>query len=250
VKIVVCVKQTLSLPGPIEFLADGSDVDPVFTERSLNEADLHAIEEGLRLSDDHGGEVVVVTAGTESTIDVLRQGLAMGAHRALHVAMTHADTHDAVAVGRALAAAIDPESPDLVLCGVQSGDGGQQSTGPAVAAALGRPCVSVATSLERSETALRVHREVGGGLVEVVEVDLPALVTVQTGINEPRYGTFKDKMAANKADIPTVDSGPSETGTRVRRVFVPPDDGSRATLIGGGPDAVAAHIVELLSETD
>jgi electron transfer flavoprotein beta subunit len=254
-KTVVCVKQVIEVSAFVEFDERGTDVDPAFMEPQLNEADTYAVEEGLRLREAAGqGEVVVVTAGGEGAEEALRTCLAMGADRAVRVSCEGDALHDPLRVAHALAVAVRAEEPDLVLCGVQSSDAAQQSTGPALAAALELPCISVVTKVE-AETAsptVRLHREFEGGLVEVVEVDRPAVLTVQTGLNTPRFGNFKEKLKAKKAVIQVVepeDKGP--TGATVRRMFVPATGGgSGVEMIQGGPSAVAERIVRLVREAN
>ena len=248
-KAVVCVKQVINLSSFVELDSAGTDVDPAFMEPELNEADAHAVEEALRLREQAGqGEVVVLTAGGEGSEEALRACLAMGADRAVRVAVESAAGHDPLRVAGALAAAVRAENADLVLCGVQSSDAAQQSTGPALAAMLGIPCVSVVTKVAAGGS-LTLHREFEGGLAEVVEVDGPAVLTVQTGINTPRYGTFKGKMMAKKATIDVVDPGDVAPGARVRRMFLPTAAGGQTVeMVGGGAAAIAERIVRIVRE--
>lgn len=251
-KVVVCAKQVLELSDYVEFTPDGRDVDAAFGSLGLNEPDSYAVEEALRLREAaDGGEVVVVTVGTDSAEDVLRQCLAMGADRAVRVTADAISLHDPLQVARALAAAVRAEAADVVLCGVQSTDAGQQSTGPALAAVLDVPCVSVATDVElvADGRAVRVHREFEGGLTEVVEVDLPVVLTVQTGLNTPRYGTFKEKMRAKKAEIPVIEPGDVGPPSAVVRAMVAaPGAGGDVEMITGGPEQIAQRIAELVRE--
>lgn len=252
-KILVCVKLAVVVPKYVEFTSDGADVDSAFMSRELNDADTYALEEALRMRDTAGeGEVVALTAGDEAAEEALRQSLARGADRAIRVSSRGPALHDPISIARNLAVAIRAEKPDLVLCGVQSSDAAQQSTGPALASALGVPCVSVATRLEVADgqKTLVVQREFEGGLRELVEVDLPAVVTVQVGLNTPRYGSFKGMMRAKKISIPVID--PAEVGAAratVRRMFAPGAGGKRnVTLIEGGPAEVARRIIQLVRE--
>lgn len=250
-KILVCVKQAVTVPKYVEFTAGGADVDPAFMTRELNEPDTFALEEALHLKEAAGeGEVVALTAGEEAAEEALRQCLARGADRAVRVSVTGTAVHNPILVARRLAAAVREAAPDLVLCGVQSNDAAQQSTGPALASALKWPSVSAATKIETGGNALRVQREFEGGLRELVEVRLPSVVTVQIGVNMPRYGSFKGMMKAKKTAIPVVeaaDAGPSRI--MLRRMFVPEAAGKRAiTMIQGGPADVANRIIQLVQE--
>ena len=136
-----------------------------------------------------------------------------------------------------------------MLCGVQSSDLAQQSTGPALAAVLGFPCVSAVTSVEIEAFVATVRRELDGGLIEIVEVDLPAVLTVQTGLNTPREGSFRHLIQAKKTPIEVVDPGETGTRTTIRRMALAEPSGKRAQMIDGGPTEVAKRIVELIRET-
>lgn len=191
--------------------------------------------------------MVVVTAGDEEAEAALRRCLAMGADRALRV---ETDAGDPIGVARALAEVVEPEQPDLVLCGVQSSDTVQAATGTALAELLGLPRVAVVTKVEYDAAARRatVHRELEGGLVDVVEVDTPALLTIQTGINTPRYATLRAIKQAEQVEIPVrrVEPG-GEPCHRVRRMFAPPAAG-RAEMLDGTPAEIAAKIAEIVRE--
>ena len=191
------------------------------------------------------GEVVVVTVGDEEAEAALRRCLAMGADRAIRVA---AETRDPISTARALAGAVTTESPNLVLTGVQSADSVQGSTGAALAELAGLPRVAVVTRIEWSGTgAATVDRELEGGLVDVVEVDTPALLTIQTGTNTPRYANLRAIKQAEQQEIAVVQADPGEPAYRVRRMFAPPR-GEGAELLNGSPAAVAQRILELVQE--
>ena len=229
----------------VEFTADGRDVDPDFLDRALNEWDACAVEEALRVRERLGGEVVVVTVGDAEAEGALRRCLAMGADRAIRV---DAGPVDPVSTARGLAAGVAGESPELVLTGVQSADSVQGSTGVALAELLGLPRVAVVTKLEWSGSGpATVDRELEGGLVDVVEVDTPALLTIQTGINEPRYANLRAIKQAEQQEIAVVPADTGEPAYRVRRMFTPPR-GAGAELLEGSPAEVAGRIVELVRE--
>jgi electron transfer flavoprotein beta subunit len=233
------------LGDEVEFTADGRDVDPDFLDRALNEWDACAVEEALRVRERLGGEVVVVTVGDAEAEGALRRCLAMGADRAIRV---DAGPVDPVSTARGLAAAVAGESPELVLTGVQSADSVQGSTGVARAELLGLPRVAVVTKLEWSGSGpATVDRELEGGLVDVVEVDTPALLTIQTGINQPRYANLRAIKQAEQQEIAVVPADTGEPAYRVRRMFTPPR-GAGAELLEGNPAEVAGRIVELVRE--
>jgi electron transfer flavoprotein beta subunit len=169
----------------------------------------------------------------------------MGADRAIRV---DADPLDPVSTARALAGVVAAESPDLVLTGVQSADSVQGSTGVALAELLGLPRAAVVTELEWTGSGpATVSRELEGGLVDVVEVDTPAVLTIQTGINEPRYANLRAIKQAEQQEIRVVEADAGEPAYRVRRMFSPPR-GAGAELLDGDPAAVAQRIVELVRE--
>lgn len=251
-KTVVCVKQVAALGDEVEIDDSGRDVDHDYLESSLNEWDVFALEEALRLKesldDQDGHEVVVVTVGDEECEQALRRCLAMGADRAIRVEAGGIDESDPLTTARRLAGIVGREGPDLVLCGVQSSDAVQAATGVMLAELAGLPRVAVVTSVHYDATSARaqVHRELEGGLLDEVEVGTPALLTIQTGINEPRYATLRAIKQANAKEIEVV-SDPSD-GPRaytVRKMFVP-EKGEGAELLGSAAPAVAARIAEIV----
>ncbi|MGH3034216.1 MAG: electron transfer flavoprotein subunit beta/FixA family protein [Gaiellaceae bacterium] len=247
-KIVVCVKQVGALGDEVEFTEDERDVDPDYLDYALNEWDTFATEEALQLVERSGGdgEVVVVTVGNEHAEDAMRRAMAMGAERGIRVESE--DAVDPIQVARALAEVVRGEQPDLVLCGVQSSDSVQAATGGALAAMLELPGVAVVTKVSLDGGTATVHRELEGGLVDVVEVDTPSLLTIQTGINEPRYATLRAIKQAEQKEIEVREPGDlGEPAYRVRRMLVPPK-GEGAEMLDGSPADVAQRIKEIVEE--
>jgi electron transfer flavoprotein beta subunit len=243
-RTVVCVKQALVLGDEVAFLDDGTDVDPEYADPVLNEWDACATEEALRLRDAHGGDVVVVTCGPKRAEAALRRCLAMGADRAVRV---DSDGHDPIHIAGALAEVVREENPDLVLCGVQSSDSVQASTGTALAELLDLPRVAVVTKLELKEGSARVERELEGGLLDIVDVDLPALLTIQTGINEPRYANLRAIKQAEREEIPVRQAANARASSRVRRMYVP-ERGEGPEMLGPEPADIARRIAEIVKE--
>ena len=248
-KIVVCVKQVGALGDEVEFTDDERDVDPDYLDYALNEWDSYATEEALRLREAAGdGEVVAVTVGDEDAEDAMRRALAMGADRGVRIWSDELTGADPITVARALADVVRSESPDLVLAGVQSSDAVQAATGAALAELLDLPRVAVVTKLELGSGTATAHRELEGGLIDVVEVDTPAVLTIQTGINEPRYATLRAIKQAEQKEIEVREPGDLGTpASRVRRMFVPPK-GEGAEMLDGDAAAVAQRIKELVDE--
>jgi electron transfer flavoprotein beta subunit len=174
----------------------------------------------------------------------------MGADRAVRVDGEDVPVGDPITTARALAGGVSREAPDLVLCGVQSSDAVQGATGTALAELLGLPRVAVVKKLEWDQTSGRatVHRELEGGLVDVVEVETPAVLTIQTGINEPRYATLRAIKQAEQQEIEVVELDDlGEPAARVRRMFVP-QRGQGAEMLGDDPAEVAQRIKQIVEE--
>lgn len=257
-KIVVPIKSVATLDD--EFRIDDAEtgIDPEDLEWRLNEWDRFSVEAALQLAEQHGGEVVVVSVGDEEADEAMLECLARGVDRAVRVWDETLAGADSLLVARVLAAVVERERPDLVLCGVQSSDAANGATGIALAAHLGLHHVAVVKSIELDEPGERmtVERELEGGLTERLKVGLPALLTVQTGINEPRYATLRAiKQAADKpfAVVSPTDVGltgdvlAAAAGSRVRRLR-PPQRGAGASMIDGSPVEIAARIMEIVRE--
>jgi electron transfer flavoprotein beta subunit len=260
-KIVVPVKQVAALDEEFELLDDGSGVDPDFLEWEVNEWDTFSLEAALQIRERAGGdadEVVVVTVGDEEAEEGLLSCLAKGADRALRVWDESLQDADVLAVARVLAAAVGRESPDLVLCGVQSSDAVNGATGVALAGYLDLPHVAVAKRLDYdvAQATATVERELEGGLAEVLRIKAPALLTIQTGINEPRYATLRAIKQAREKPLQVIglaelgldgDAVAQAAGSRTVALKTP-DRGAGAEMLNGSPAAVAARIVEIVQE--
>jgi electron transfer flavoprotein beta subunit len=257
VKIVVPVKEVAVLDEEFDLLEDRPGVDPDAIEWDLNEWDNFSVEEALQLRDAAGdGEVVVVSVGGEEAEEGLRACLAKGADRAVRIWDDSLEGADPLAVARVLAAAVERESPDLVFCGVQSSDAVHSATGVALAEHLGLPRVAVVKALEHEGGTLTVERELEGGLVELVRLRPPALLTIQTGINEPRYATLRAIKQAKEKPLDVVGLGElgldaaaveAAAGSRVRSM-AHPDTGEGAEMLNGSPSEVAARIAEIVKD--
>jgi electron transfer flavoprotein beta subunit len=256
-KVVVPVKQVALLDDEFELLDDGSGVDPDSLEWDLNEWDNFSLEAAVQIREASGeGEVVAVTVGDEEAEEGLLSALAKGADRAIRIWDDSLAGADALGVARVLAGAIGAESPDLVLCGVQSSDAVNSATGIALAGYLGLAHVAVAKGLELEGQNATVERELEGGLVEILRIALPALLTIQTGINEPRYATLRAIKQAR--DKPLAVMSLSEVGLDAdtvaaangshRRVLAHPEKGEGAQMLDGSTAEIAARIAELVRE--
>jgi electron transfer flavoprotein beta subunit len=251
-RIVVPVKQVAVVDEDFELVDDGSAVDPDFLEWSLNEWDEFSVEAALQLGD----EVVVVTVGNEEATEGLLTCLAKGADRGVRVWDESLEGADALAVARVLAAVVGRESPGLVLCGVQSSDAVNSATGIGLAGFLDLPHVAVARAIAASDGGLEVERELEGGLVEVLRIGLPALLTVQTGINEPRYANLRAIKQAREKPLEVLDltglglsadDVAGASGARLRKLAMP-EAGEGAEMLQGSPAEVATRIREIVAE--
>jgi len=189
---------------------------------------------------------VVVSVGPEDAEEAMRRCLAMGAHRGIRV--DSEDRLDPIQVAQALAEVVRAENPDLVFTGVQSADAVQAATGTALAELLDLPRVAVVTKIELGDGTATVNRELEGGVLDVVEVDTPALFTIQTGINDPRYATLRAIKQAEEKEIDVRQPGDlGEPAYQVKKMFVPPK-GEGAEILNGSAADVAQKIKEIVEE--
>ena len=246
-KIAVCVKQVVSREWQLRVDESKTWIRDQDASYELNEPDAYALEEALRLKERHGGEVIVCSAGPARVSQVIREALARGADRAIHVESDALDGADAFANGAALAAALEPEHCDLVLTGLQSDDNGFAQTGVVLAARLGMPHATIIMEVQVADGALRVKRELEGGWFQWIAMPLPALLTIQSGINQLRYATLKGIMAAKKKDVKKVAPPPIEPRHQIVGLDFP--EKSKATrLIEGPPAEAAKELVRLLRD--
>lgn len=254
-KILVPVKQVAVLDEDFALDAAGAVPDDAL-DWALNEWDAFSLEAALQLNEGEDGEVLAVTVGDERAEEGLLACLAKGADRAIRVWDESLRGADALAVANLLATLARAEAPELILCGVQSSDAVNSATGVALAGLLDLAHVAVVNAIERDGERLTVQRELEGGVVEVLRLATPALLTVQTGINEPRYATLRaiKQARAKPLDVLT----PSELGLDLEDLadaagsrtvrLLEPEDGASASLLEGQPDQIAARIAEIVKE--
>jgi electron transfer flavoprotein beta subunit len=254
-KIAVCIKQVVTREWQLRVNDSKTWIRDQDASFELNEPDAYALEEALRLKEKHGGEVVVCSAGPPRAAQVIREALARGADRAIHVEADSLATADAFTVAEALAAAIRDEQFDLVLTGLQSDDQGFGQVGVVLAQRLGMPHATIIMEVQASlpagpgqAGALRVKRELEGGWFQWMTVPMPALLTIQSGINQLRYATLKGIMAAKKKEIRKVaPSGAAEPTQRIASVYFP-EKGKKTHMIAGSPAEAAKDLVRRLRE--
>src|SRR5450631_4828501 len=259
-KILVAVKQVAALDEDFEIRADGRDVEADFLIRDLNEWDDFSLEEAVKIKEASAEpvEVIAVSVGPEEVDESLRKCLAKGADRAIRMWDAAVEGSDSIAIARVLAAVAKRESPDMLFAGVQSSDQAFAATGIATAAFLGWPHAAVVSNLSYAPGAKTAvfRRELEGGLLHEVEIQCPAVLTIQLGINTPRYASLRSiKQAAAKpievlslGDLKLGAGDVGETGSlsRVRRMYIP--DKGRAQLIEGDAAQQALKLAQLIRE--
>jgi electron transfer flavoprotein beta subunit len=247
-RVAVCIKQVVTREWQVRVNDAKTWVRDQDASWELNEPDAYALEEALRLKEKHGGEVVVVSAGPARVTQVIREALARGADRAIHVSGDDLATADAFGVAAALAAALKDEQVDLVLTGLQSDDQGFAQVGVILAEKLGMTHSTIIMDVQVQDATLRVKRELEGGWFQWVTMPLPAVLTIQSGINQLRYATLKGIMAAKKKEIRTV-AAPPTAAPRQRIVSVyMPEKAKQTRLIAGTPAEAAKELVKILRE--
>jgi electron transfer flavoprotein beta subunit len=248
-KVAVCIKQVVTREWQLRVNDQKTWIRDQDASFELNEPDAYALEEALRLKEKHGGEVVVCCAGPARSTQVIREALARGADRAIHVESEALATADANAVADALAAAIKDEGVDLVLTGLQSDDQGFGQVGVILAEKLGMPHATIIMDVQKPDGAagLRVKRELEGGWFQWLTLPLPALLTIQSGINQLRYATLKGIMAAKKKEIKKVAPPAIAPAQRIARIYFP-EKGKKTQMLSGAPADAARELVKRLRE--
>ncbi len=248
-KILVCMKQVPQKDAPLKLNESGTWIrEDVSYE--VNEPDAYALEEALRQKEKHGGEVVVITAGPARASQVLREALAKGADRAIHLEDQKFVNMDAYSVARAFAAAIKDERFDLIFTGLQSDDFGAAQTGVILAELMGWPHATIIMQIEKSDSGIRVKRELEAGFFQFVNIPLPAVLTIQSGINKLRYATLIGiKQAKNKplrkVTWEEIASGLGDNLQSIERLYIP-EKTKKTEFIEGPPAEVAKKLVEKL----
>ena len=247
-KIAVCVKQVVTREWPLRVDEARTWVQDRDASFEMNEPDAYALEEALRLKEQHGGEVVVCSAGPARAAQVVREALARGADRAIRVEGDGLAAADASMVAEALAGAVRDEQFDLVLTGLQSDDQGFAQTGVVLAELLGIPHATIIMEVQVAEGRLRVKRELEGGWFQWVSMPTPALLTIQSGINQLRYATLKGIMAAKRKDVRVVEAAADLAPRQEILEIRVPEKTKQTRMIDGSPADAAAELVKALRE--
>jgi electron transfer flavoprotein beta subunit len=249
-KIVVALKQVPARDSILRVDQSAGWIDESGLSYEINEPDAYALEEGLALKAKHGGEVVVLCAGPTRALQAIREALAKGADRAIHVEHDALATCDPLQVAGLLADSIRPEAPDLILTGLQSDDLGYGQTGVVLAELLGLPHATIVMGVEKVDAGIRVKRELEDGWFQHLDMPLPALLTIQSGIGKLRYATLMGIKQARTKQVrrvagPGAVQPPEGGGIHVRRLY-PPVRTRQAQLFSGDAREAVAKLVERL----
>ena len=253
-KIVVAIKQVPARDSQLRIGASGSWIEESDLAQEINEPDAYALESGLQLREAAGGEVIVVCAGPEGASQTIREALAKGADRAIHIDTGNAPPADPLTLARTLAAVLAGESPDLVLTGLQSDDLGYGQTGVILAEVMGLPHATIVMNVEASPSGIKpsgikVKRELEDGWFQYVEMPLPALLTIQSGATKLRYATLMGIKKAKLKEVRRIavaEIAHSAVPTiQLARIYTP-EKSKHSQIFDGSPAQAAAQLVEKL----
>jgi electron transfer flavoprotein beta subunit len=244
-KIIVSVKQVPSRDSALKVNAAGKWLDESDLSFEMNEPDAYALEEALQLKEKLGGEVVVLSAGPERVTQTIREALAKGADRAIHVEREDDGGQDALATAHILAKALEGEAPDLILTGLQSDDLGYGQTGVVLAELLGFAHATIVMEVEPLGTTVRVKRELEDGWFQNVVLSLPAVLTIQSGIKKLRYATLMGIKKAKTKEVKTIPAESTKSAAHIDKVYLP-QRSKQSQVLTGDPKDVAKQLVEKL----
>jgi len=245
--IIVCIKQVPAKDAPLVIAGNWIRESDIGFE--MNEPDSFALEEALRLKEKHGGEVSALSMGPERVKQTIKEALAKGADRGIHIADDQFAQLDPLATANALAVAIKKEKADLVLTGLQSDDHGFGQTGVLLAGVLDLPHATIIMQIEVADGRLKLKRELEAGWFQHIECPLPAVLSIQSGINKVRYATLKGIMAAKKKEIAVITReslGAAAAPTqKIEKIYIPTKT-KKTEFLTGSPKDVATKLVEKL----
>ncbi|MGE5569624.1 MAG: electron transfer flavoprotein subunit beta/FixA family protein [Rhodospirillales bacterium] len=248
-KILAALKQVSARDSSLRPSPDQRWIEDADLAYEINEPDAYALEEALQLKEKHGGEVVVVSAGPARAAQSIREALAKGADRAIHIEADGLDTWDSLNIAMLLARAVESEKPDLILTGLQSEDLGYGQTGVILAELLGLPHATIIMQVEVLDGSIRVKRELEEGWFQHIEMPLPALLTIQSGISKLRYATLMGIKRARTKEIRRVTSEQlgftPAPALEIARVY-PPQKTKQTEILDGDAKQAAHRLVERL----
>ena len=247
-KIVVLVKQVLDKDSNINLAADGSLLNREDLALSTNECDSYALEEALQIKEKKGGEVIVLSVGNDSVLSVIKDGLAKGADKGLHIKTDNEEDLDALQLAKLIASALRDENIDIVLSGLQSDDKGYGQTGVLIAELLGLSHASLVIGTEvTSDSVIKVKRELESGWFQWVDLSLPTSMTIQSGINKPRYSSLRGIMMMKKKPIETKTIEQLEFNatqkTKIIKMYIP-EKSKETVFIEGTSDEIVDQLMD------
>ncbi len=248
-KIIVAIKQVPVRDSQFRVDGNGAWINESDLSFEVNEPDAYALEEALQLKEKHGGEVIALCAGPERASQTIREALAKGADRAIHIEAANLNELDTLGVAKLLAAAAASEKPDLILTGLQSDDLGSGQTGVVMAELMGVPHSTIIMQVEASEGSVRVKRELENGWFQHIEMPLPAVLTIQSGLNKLRYATLmgikKAKTKEVKRVTPADLGGAALAVAKIEKMYAP-HKAKQTQIFEGDPKTAAAKLIEKL----
>jgi electron transfer flavoprotein beta subunit len=248
-KIIVAIKQVPVRDSQLRVDANGRWIQEADLSFEINEPDAYALEEALQLKEKHGGEVVALCAGPARAAQTIREALAKGADRAIHIEEENLNTLDTLGIAKLLAGAVKPENPDLILTGLQSDDLGYGQTGVVLAELMGIASSTIIMQVEVNDKSIRVKRELEDGWFQHIVMPLPAVLTIQSGINKLRYATLMGIKKAKSKEIKRVtlaELGASAAPTAtIEKIYVP-HKSKQTQIFEGDAKTAAAKLVEKL----
>jgi electron transfer flavoprotein beta subunit len=252
-KIVIAIKQVPSRDSQLKVNGTGNWIEDADLSWEINEPDAYALEAGLQLKEKSGGETVVLCAGPEGAGQTIREALAKGADRAIHIEIDKAASANPLALARMMAKALASEKPDLVLTGLQSDDLGYGQTGVILAEVMGLPHATIIMNVEAVDGGIRVKRELEDGWFQNVEMPLPALLTIQSGATKLRYATLmgikkaktKEVRRVSAAELSDALGEASQPSIKLDRIYMP-EKTKRSQIFDGSPKEAAAKLVDKL----
>ena len=255
-KIFTCIKYVPDTSeAEVKLNPEGTAVDSSRFSFDINDADNYAVEESVLIKEKQGGSVTVVSIGPKQSEVMIRMAMAKGCDNAIRIEDERIAAHDPLMVARVIAGAIKGQDFDLVLTGCMANDYGQAVTGVALAEILGVPHAAYVNKVEIEDGKVKAHRELEGGLMEVVELTIPAVLTIQTGINEPRYAPIRGIREAQKKELKVVnlddlgvaagDVDADASQIILEKLYIPEVE-SKAEIIEGDPDEKAEKLASIL----
>ena len=244
-KIAVLIKQVPGSESPLSIANNNAWLDEEKVSYVMNESDSYALEEALILKEDsQNSEIVVVSLGPERVKKIIREGLAKGADRGIHINMESDEISDPLSIAKVFVDALKSENFDLIFSGLQSDDLGHGQTGIIIGELLNMSTGSLAVSTQLKENQISIKQELEAGFFQNVRMSLPASITIQSGLNTPRYPSLKGIMGAKKKEIKTLDINSVDQDSKISKLYLP-SSSNEITMIDGSPDQIVEKLIKV-----